>query len=146
MEFVSQKETANVCWSESIEQTFFVFGRNGKASIVADQGGHSAGCGQHGLGICATMGLQSPKLFAEIEIHSAWLVKDGKPQEVTKTAWACATMGLQSPKLFAEIEARSAWFIKEGNPQEVANTAWACATMGLHSPRLFAKIEQFLLD
>jgi predicted nucleic acid-binding protein len=88
------------------------------------------------------MGVQSPKLFAEIENQSAWLIKEGSPQDVANTAWACATLSHQSPELFAEIEKRSAWLIKEGNPQNVANMAWACATMGLQSPKVFAEIEK----
>jgi hypothetical protein len=62
---------------------------------------------------CATLGLHSPKLFAEIEKHSTWLVKEGNPQEVANTAWACTTLGLHSPKLFAKIDKQSDWsFIK----------------------------------
>jgi hypothetical protein len=88
------------------------------------------------------MGLHSPKLFAEIEKQSAWLINEGNPQDAANTAWACATLGVQSLKLFAEIEKQSAWLIKEGNPQDAANTAWACTTLGVQSPKLFAEIKK----
>jgi hypothetical protein len=39
---------------------------------------------------CATLGIQSPKLFSEIEKQSSWILKEGRPQAVANTAWACA--------------------------------------------------------
>ena len=100
----------------------------------------STGCCQHCLGICNTW-IEAPKLFAEIEHRSSWLVKEGNPQDVANTAWAFATLGYDAPKLFAEIEQQSSWLVKEGNPQDVANTAWAFATLGYEAPKLFAEIE-----
>jgi hypothetical protein len=81
-------------------------------------------------------------LFAEIDRRSNWLAKEGKPQDVSNTAWACATLGFEAPNLFAEIDRRSNWLVKEGNPQNVANTAWACATLGFEAPNLVAEIDR----
>ena len=91
---------------------------------------------------CATLGYEAPKLFAEIESRSTWLVENGTPQAVANTAWAFATLGCEAPKLFAEIERQSEWLVKEGKPQAVANTAWACATLGYEAPNLFAEIDR----
>jgi len=90
---------------------------------------------------CATLGFEAPKLLAEIEHRSTWLVEKGTPQAVAITAWACATLGFEAPKLFAEIDRRSKWLVQEGDPQAVANTALACAKLGFKAPRLFAEIE-----
>jgi hypothetical protein len=73
---------------------------------LADQRGQSIGCVATAWA-CALLGLQLPKLFAEIEKQSAWLVKEGNPQAVANTVCVCATLGLQSPKLCAEIEKNS---------------------------------------
>jgi hypothetical protein len=91
---------------------------------------------------CATLGVQLPRLFSEIERRASWLVDDGNPQDSANTAWACATLGVQLPRLFSEIERRASWLVEEGKPQEVANTAWASATLGAQSPRLFSEIER----
>ena len=91
---------------------------------------------------CATLGVEAPKLFAEIERRSKWLVKEGNPQDVANTAWACATLGVDAPKLFAEIERQSKWLVKEGNPQDVANTAWACARLGYEASEFFFELGQ----
>jgi len=90
---------------------------------------------------CAKLGFEAPNLFAEIMLHSKWLVKEGTPQAVANTAWACATLGYEAPRLFAEIEGRSKWLVQEGASQAVANTAWALATLGFEAPTLFAEIE-----
>lgn len=79
--------------------------------------------------------------FRETETRSAWLVKEGKPQEVSNTARACATLDYPLPQLFAEIENHSSWLVTDGNPQDVSNTAWACAKLQCQSPKLFAEIE-----
>jgi len=62
---------------------------------------------------------------------------EGKPQEVSNTAWACATLGFEAPKLFAEIDHQSKWLVETGTPQAIANTAWAFATLGYEASELF---------
>ena len=83
-------------------------------------------------------------MFAEIERHSRWLVREGTPQAVANTAWAFATLGFDAPNLFAEIERHSRWLVEEGTPQDVANTAWAFATLGFAAPKLLTAIDQHL--
>ena len=67
---------------------------------------------------CATLSIEAPNLFAEIEQRAKWLVEEGNPQDVANMAWACAKLGFEAPNLFAEIEQRAKWLVEEGNPQE----------------------------
>ena len=90
---------------------------------------------------CATLGFESPNLFAEIEHRSKWFVEEGEPQAVANTALACAKLGYKAPNLFSEIDHQSKWLVEEGTPQAVANTAWACATLSFEAPQLFAEME-----
>jgi hypothetical protein len=83
------------------------------------------------------LGVQSPKLFSEIDRQASWLVEERTPQAVANTAWSCATLGFQSPKLFSEIDRRASWLVEEGKPQEVASTALAFATLGMQPPHFF---------
>jgi len=64
------------------------------------------------LGLVQLLANKKPKLFAEIERQSEWLVNEGKSQEVASTAWACATLGFEAPKLFAQIERQSKRIVK----------------------------------
>jgi len=90
---------------------------------------------------CATLGFQSPELFAEIERWSEWLVEKRDPLAVSNTAWACARLGFEAPNLFAEIDRQSKWLVETEALRAVANTAWACAALGYEVPNLFAEID-----
>ena len=158
MDFANQKETAkaivamgnpqevaNICWGmaktgDSGKYIIYFQTVEKQAAWLAKEGTPQAIANT--AWACATLGFQSPMLFAEIEKQAAWLVKEGNPQNAANTAWACGTLGFQSPLLFAEIEKQATWLVKEGTPQAVANTACACAKLGFQSPLLFAEIEK----
>jgi hypothetical protein len=116
MEFISQKETvkaivsnassqtvASICWSMAKQRpsngfSFFLLEAEKRSSWLIKEGNPQEVANM--AWAFATMGLQLPKLFAEIETRSSWLVKEGSPQKVSNMPWMCATMGLQSPNLF----------------------------------------------
>ena len=91
---------------------------------------------------CATLGIKSPNLFAELERNSTRLVQNGRPQEVANSVWACATLGIKSPNLFGELERNSTRLVENGNSQAIANCVWACAKLGIKSPNLFGELER----
>ena len=79
---------------------------------------------------CATLGVEAPKLFAEIERRSKWLVEEGNPQAVANTAWAFATLGYQASELFIELDRHADRLIENANLQDISNTCYAIASFG----------------
>jgi hypothetical protein len=86
MEFVSQKETARrgehmlehvAKQGPSSTYSLFLLEAEKRSSWLINEGNPQE-VANTALA-CATMGLQSPKLFAKFEKQSSWLVREGRP-------------------------------------------------------------------
>jgi hypothetical protein len=69
-------------------------------------------------------------------------VGNGKPQEISNTAWAFATLNIPAPSLFKNIDEHAFSLVENGAPQEISNTAWAFATLNVPAPSLFKNIDE----
>jgi hypothetical protein len=104
---------------------------------------------------CATLDVQSPQFFSELERNSRRLVVEGNhhrhhhphhPQSVSNIAWACATLGVPAPLFFAQIEEHSDEILlcaDHGTVQYMANILWAVSKFQYHCPSLLESTEKY---
>jgi len=92
---------------------------------------------------CARMGLVYPRLFAEIDRRSIWIVAEASPDELASIAWSFARTQQPAPKLLPALEDQATWLVQGASPLATSKILWACAKLRAPASNLHSGDRQY---